>query len=79
LPFRAVPLAFAAALLACPDAAIAAELDGRRLGLEWSLPFVGILLSIALFPLFRPHFWERHLGKVSAFWAALVIVPLAVF
>ena len=79
MPFRAVPLAFAAALLACPDAAIAAELDGRRLGLEWSLPFVGILLSIAIFPLLAPHFWEHHQGKIAAFWAALVIVPLAAF
>ena len=72
-------LTIAAALALAPGAALAAELDGRTLNLAWSLPFVGILLSIALFPLFRPHFWERHLGKVSAFWAALVIVPLAVF
>ncbi|MDX1388053.1 MAG: sodium:proton antiporter, partial [Acidobacteriota bacterium] len=27
----------------------------------WSvIPFVGILLSIALFPLVAPHFWHRH-------------------
>ncbi|HPI72367.1 MAG TPA: sodium:proton antiporter [bacterium] len=45
----------------------------------WSgLPFVGILLSIALFPLFAPHFWHRHFGKVSAFWALLFAVPFAI-
>ena len=32
----------------------------------WSvLPFAGLLLSIALFPLFAPGFWGRHFGKVS--------------
>ncbi len=45
----------------------------------WSgLPFVGILLSIALFPLFAPHFWHHHFGKVSAFWALLFAVPFAI-
>jgi Na+/H+ antiporter NhaD/arsenite permease-like protein len=62
-----------------PGAAWSAELDGRTLSVAWALPFVGILLSIALFPLFASHFWERHIGKISAVWAALTIVPLAVF
>jgi Na+/H+ antiporter NhaD/arsenite permease-like protein len=57
--------------------ASAAEINGATLGLAWALPFAGILLSIALFPLLAPHFWEHHFGKISAFWAALVIVPLA--
>ena len=38
------------------------------------LPFIGILLSIALFPLFVPHFWEHHYGKVSAAWLVLGLV-----
>lgn len=42
----------------------------------WSvLPFVGILLSIALFPLLAPHFWHRHYPKVSLTWALLFAVP----
>ncbi|MFO7495143.1 MAG: sodium:proton antiporter [Desulfobacterales bacterium] len=47
----------------------------------WScIPFVGMLLSIALFPLLAPEFWHHHFGKVSAFWAATLAVPfLAVF
>ena len=36
---------------------------------------LGILLSIALFPLFAPDFWHHHFGKVSAFWALLFAVP----
>ncbi len=42
----------------------------------WSIiPFAGILLSIALFPLLAPHFWHNHFGKVSAFWGVVVAVP----
>jgi hypothetical protein len=46
----------------------------------WSvLPFVGILLSIALFPLFAPKFWHHHFPKVSAFWALVFAVPFLFF
>ncbi len=44
----------------------------------WSaLPFAGLLLSIALFPLVAPHFWHDHFAKVSAGWALLFAVPFA--
>ena len=75
MPFRLL-LFFAA--LASPDPSVAAELDGRALSLAWGLPFVGILLSIALFPVLAPHFWEHHYAKVSAFWALLLVAALAV-
>jgi Na+/H+ antiporter NhaD/arsenite permease-like protein len=69
---------FAIALAtALPSEAWAAELDGATLGLVWGLPFVGILLSIALFPLFAPHFWEHHHGKIAFVWTALVTIPAA--
>jgi Na+/H+ antiporter NhaD/arsenite permease-like protein len=42
----------------------------------WScIPFAGMLLSIALFPLLAPNFWHHHFGKVSAFWAAALGLP----
>ncbi|MFO7686679.1 MAG: sodium:proton antiporter [Desulfobacterales bacterium] len=42
----------------------------------WScIPFAGMLLSIALFPLLAPEFWHHHFGKVSAFWAATLGIP----
>jgi Na+/H+ antiporter NhaD/arsenite permease-like protein len=42
----------------------------------WSIiPFAGILLSIALFPLIASHFWHYNFGKVSAFWALLFAIP----
>jgi Na+/H+ antiporter NhaD/arsenite permease-like protein len=57
--------------------AAAPHIDGAALGLEWGLPFLGILLSIALTPLLAPKFWHHHFGKVSAFWAAAFLVPFA--
>ncbi len=53
------------------------HLDGGELGLIWTVPFAGILLSIALLPLLAPNFWHHHFGKISAFWAALFMVPFA--
>ncbi|MCG0278616.1 MAG: sodium:proton antiporter [Thermanaeromonas sp.] len=45
----------------------------------WSiLPFVGILLSIAIFPLVNSRWWERNMGKVSAFWALTFFVPFLI-
>ena len=42
----------------------------------WSaLPFLGILLSIALFPLLAAHAWHRHYPKVALAWGLLLMVP----
>ena len=63
-----------------PCGAQAAEgLDGATMSMLWSLPFIGILLSIATGPLLFPHVWEHHYGKFAAFWSACVIVPLFVY
>ncbi len=66
-------LACLLALIALP--AQAAAIDGRSIGLAWALPFLGILLSIALMPLFAPGFWHHHYGKVAAFWGAAFLLP----
>ena len=55
----------------------AADLDGAALTPIWGLPFAGILLSIALFPLIAPKLWHHHYGKIAAVWAALFLVPFA--
>ncbi|MCK9197812.1 MAG: sodium:proton antiporter [Syntrophales bacterium] len=68
------------AVMAMQDGAGGAVPIGRILPLWTIFPFVGILLSIALCPLLTPHFWHRHFGKVSAFWALLFALPfLAVY
>ena len=56
---------------------MASDMNGAELGLAWAVPFAGILLSIALFPLFAPHIWHHHFGKISVFWALCCIIPLA--
>lgn len=57
-----------------PALAVAAEPNAVFVPPVWTvLPFVGMLLSIALFPLFAPHFWEHHFPKVSGFWLVVAI------
>lgn len=41
-----------------------------------ALPFPGLLLSIALGPIFAKKLWHVHYGKAAAFWAALAFVLL---
>lgn len=52
---------------------------GSILPLGSVLPFIGILLSIALIPLIFPRFWHRHFPKVSFFWAVVFAVPFLYF
>ena len=66
-------LAYAAS---ATDAFAASGLEGASLSLYWALPFVGMLLSIALGPLLAPHVWEHHQGKISLVWSALLVLPL---
>ena len=42
------------------------------------IPFAGILLSIAVFPLVRAEWWEEHQPIVVAFWSVLFLVPFTV-
>jgi len=54
------------------------EFDGGDLSIWWILPFAGILLSIAIFPLVAPDFWHHHFGKVSFFWIFTTVIPMLV-
>ena len=46
----------------------------------WSIiPFVGMLLSIAIFPLVKAEWWEKHQLHTALFWSALFIIPFAIF
>lgn len=51
---------------------------GSRLPLTSCLPFAGMLLSIALWPLAAPEFWHHHFGKISAFWSLCLAVPFVI-
>ncbi len=68
-------------VLLIPELLFAAEgygIDGSGLGLLWTIPFIGILLSIAIFPLVNEEWWHHHFGKVSAFWGLLLVVPMII-
>ena len=55
--------------------------DGKKLPIWSIIPFVGILLSIAILPLvFDSHFLVHHGGKMSLVWGLVFAIPyLAVF
>ncbi len=71
-------------VLAFSDIVFAAESSGSHgivgsdLSLLWAIPFAGILISIAVFPLISEHWWHHNFGKVSAFWAATLVIPLII-
>lgn len=45
----------------------------------WSvIPFAGMLLCIAIMPLVRGEWWERHQLLVSVLWSLVFLVPFAV-
>lgn len=70
-------LATTIAFVAAPATANAADLGGLMLPWPWALPFIGLLLSIAVGPLLAPRFWQAHYGKVAFVWSALTVTPLA--
>jgi Na+/H+ antiporter NhaD/arsenite permease-like protein len=65
-------------LMSASPALAAEALDGAKLSLLWAIPFAGMLLSIALGPLLFADIWHHHYGKIAGFWAALIVVPMAV-
>ena len=79
--FGGLQVLTALALLLLPGIASAAEAEvghlGEHLQIWWTIPFAGMLLSIALFPLFAPNWWHHHFPHVSIFWAVLFAVPFA--
>lgn len=45
----------------------------------WSIvPFAGMLLSIAVFPLVKEVWWEKNKGFVVIFWSLLFLIPFAI-
>ena len=52
---------------------------GEALPLWSALPFVGLLASLAVFPLAAPHFWHHRYPLVALAWAIVFAVPFLVF
>ena len=67
-----------AVVVLVPQHALAAPaLDGTALRWPWAIPFIGILLTIALGPLLLPRIWHQHYGKLVFVWGTFTIAPLA--
>jgi Na+/H+ antiporter NhaD/arsenite permease-like protein len=56
----------------------APELPGAAMGWPWALPFIAVLLSIAVGPLAFPRIWHDHYGKIAGAWAVAAVLALAV-
>lgn len=63
------------AAFAAPAQAAGYTLDGATLAVWWAVPFVCMLLSIAILPLTLPELWSNHFGKIAVFWALTFLVP----
>ena len=72
-------LTFAATFCGLEPAFAASNLNGASMTWPRSLPFVGILLSIATGPLLFPKIWHSHYGKIALGWAVLALACLAIF
>lgn len=51
---------------------------GHSLPLWSCLPFVGMLLSIAIFPLVLPEWWEHNMLKIAIAWSLVFLVPFGI-
>ncbi|WP_174873826.1 sodium:proton antiporter [Vogesella oryzae] len=71
-----LPRALCAVLASLPMLAHAG-VNGAELSALWAVPFAGMLLSIALLPLFAANIWHHHFGKIAAGWALAFALPFA--
>lgn len=72
-----INLKIAFALWVWPELVLAAAFDGAAWSAWWGLPFVGLLLSIAILPIVALDFWHCHSGKVVIVWVILFLAPFA--
>lgn len=64
--------------LSLSTAAFSAGFDGANASLLWIIPFAGILLSIAIFPLVAVNIWHHHFGKITALWCLGFMIPFII-
>ena len=71
------------ALMANSSVAFAAEKGaesvGSTLSLSYCIPFVGMLLCIAICPLVAGEWWEKWKPAAVIFWSLAFVIPFAVF
>jgi Na+/H+ antiporter NhaD/arsenite permease-like protein len=79
--FKILCLIYTLSVVLVPETAQAAEgapgIPGTELTILWTIPFVCMLLSIAVLPLVLPRLWEHHYGKIAMFWGIAFLLPCA--
>ena len=77
MPKFKLPIFALSALLLTPALAFAAPHPSlpADIPVVWIIPFVCMLLSIALGQLLTPHFWHHNYGKVAVFWGLAFLIP----
>lgn len=53
------------------------SIPGGVPGPAWGIPFVGLLLTIAVLPLVAPRLWHHRMGLIAGAWMLALLVPLA--
>lgn len=61
------------------DSESGSESLGATLPLTWCIPFVCMLLCIAVMPLIAGEWWEKHKQWAVAGWSLLFLIPFAIF
>lgn len=51
---------------------------GNSLSIAYCIPFIGMLLSIALFPIIKPDWWEKNQPIMVIIWSLLFLIPFAI-
>jgi Na+/H+ antiporter NhaD/arsenite permease-like protein len=69
-----VMLAAGSAAAFDPNSALP-EFSGAGLSILWTIPFAGLLLSLAVWPLVAHEFWHDHYGKIAACWTLALLAP----
>ena len=79
--FSVLTLTAAATALCCPSVFAAEIMHSAELGagisLVFTIPFVGMLLCIAICPLVIPEKWEKWRWLFVLFWSLLFLIPFA--
>jgi Sec-independent protein secretion pathway component TatC len=51
---------------------------GNSISILFCIPFLGMLLSIAVFPLVKPEWWEHNRKYAVIIWSLLFLIPFAI-
>lgn len=58
--------------------ASATLIDGTNLSIAYTIPFIGLIASIAFLPLFTPKLWINHYGKITLGWSLIFLILLCI-